>query len=162
MSTARSLPLAVVAGVLVAPTLPAQRVPTTPGVQVTQGLDFGPVIQGVPARVDRQDGARAGRVEIVAAARARVFVQLVLPGLLERPGTARSTLALEFGAADAGYSAQQQVSQQTPFDPRAGTIATLNEAGRGTVFLGGTLVPAPRQPPGPYQAIVTITVTYAD
>ena len=72
-----------------------------------------------------------------------------------------AAMPLSFGASDAGYSQSQSIGSQVTFDPRTSFIAsTLNQQGRGSVFLGGTANPTTNQRAGSYTATITLTVAY--
>lgn len=134
---------------------------TAQTLQVTgiRGVTFGTMVPGIDVVVSRTDGARAAQFDIKGTGSGRtVQLQFTLPTALSGP--AGATLPLVYTAGDAGFSAQQSITNQTGFDPRAPYTALLATDGRGSVFLGCTARPAANQAAGGYSAILTLTVVY--
>jgi len=124
----------------------------------TQALSFGSVIPGIPVHVLKTDALRSGQIQIRGEKFSVLQLEFVLPSSMAGPGTA--SMPLTFDAADAGFSADESITAQTTFDPRAPAFGQLSKNGRGMVFLGGTVRPPSTQPAGSYSAGITLTVSY--
>jgi hypothetical protein len=127
-------------------------------VDAEQGLAFGDVIPGVPHVVSRTDPIGAARIEIRGANRSDIVLSFLLPLQLTGPGGAG--LPLTFGAGAAGFSQSGNINAQVSFDPHSSVVFSLANNGKGTVYLGGTLLPPAQAPTGPYQATITLTISY--
>lgn len=124
-----------------------------------KGLTFGVLLGGLPMSIARNDPVRAGQFNLSAQPKSPIILQLTLPSAMTGP--AGATIPLVFGGGDAGFSAQESISNQQAFDPRASAVVITNASnGRGSVYLGGTAQPAANQRPGSYTGTITLTVTY--
>jgi hypothetical protein len=141
-------------GVLAAP-LAAQRPLTAQGVR---SLVFGVLFPGVSKAIFRTDALNSGQIDVSGFKFSPVQLQFALPAVMTGP--AGATLPLSFGANDGGWSPPQQIGNQIGFDPRAAFVATLDQNGKVSVYLGGTANPLPSQRAGTYTGTVTLTVTY--
>ena len=121
-------------------------------------LDFGDVFAGVARSVSRLDPGSSGMYEVRGARNAEVTFTFTLPDALLSSGG--QTLPIQFGPDDAGFSQTPNQQSSVGFDPRVGFTARLSRRGRAFLWLGGTVLPAPNQAPGVYQAPVTLTVEY--
>jgi hypothetical protein len=122
-----------------------------------QGIAFAAMLPGVPKPVSRTDGAAGGRFNLQGPKDTQVLLQFSLPTSMSGPGGA--TLPVTFGSGDAGYSPQQNINNQTGFDPRTPQMVEISSSGRGSVFLGATARPGPAQQPGAYTGTLILTVT---
>ncbi len=141
-------------GILGVP-LAAQRPLTAQGVR---SLVFGVVFPGLPKSILRTDALNSGQIDVSGVKFSPVQLQFALPAVMTGP--AGATLPLSFGANDGGWSPPQQIGSQIGFDPRAAFVATLDQNGKVSVYLGGTANPLPSQRAGSYTGTVTLTVTY--
>ncbi len=123
-----------------------------------QPLNFGDVLAGVPLHALRTDPVRSGQFELRGAKDVDLMLQFALPDAMSGPGGA--TLRLRFEAGDAGFSATESIGAQQPVDPRSPFTLRLPTNGKGRLFLGGTVEPAPDQRGGDYTATVTLTVAH--
>jgi hypothetical protein len=135
--------------------------PATPAraqvlVSAIQGIAFGAMLPGVPTTVSRTDGASGGRFNLEGPKDTQVLLQFSLPAAMSGPGGA--ALPVSFGSADAGYSPQQNINNQTGFDPRSPQMVEISSSGRGSVFLGATARPGLAQPSGAYTGTLILTV----
>lgn len=128
------------------------------GVSGVRPLAFGTVLPGVAAVVLPTDPVNSGQFNLTGRANGFAFLRFTLPASMAGP--AGATLPLVFGATDAGYSASQAVGNQVLFDPRAFRLVRLSATGRGSVFLGGTALPAVGQRAGDYTGTVTLSVVF--
>jgi hypothetical protein len=119
-----------------------------------QGLRFGVIAPGAPAVVSPLDAAGRAVLELVGSGRVTLTFQL--PPALGAGDEAR--LAVRFGPGD-GRITFPGSSRVLEFDPRL-PLALEIPAGSGgaTVFLGGTVVPAPGQAPHSYDGGITVEV----
>ena len=120
-----------------------------------RGLTFGTAFPGIQVPVPASDAARSAQFDISGVKNSSIQITLLLPSQLTGAGT---TIPLTFGAADGGYSLTGSTAGLMPFDPRVPLTTVLSNSGRGTVFLGGTLVPPNSQRAGSYVGTITITV----
>jgi hypothetical protein len=132
--------------------LQGQRTPTVTSVR---GLAFGTLLPGVPLVVPPADAARSAQFDLRVNNRGLALITFVLPPAMTGPG---APLPLSFGATSAGFSATGSTTGMTIFDPRVPFTGTASNNGRGTVFLGGTALPAGTQSAGSYTGTVTLTV----
>jgi hypothetical protein len=121
-------------------------------------LDFGTVFPGVPEVVSRTDPLRSGQFDVGGERFAEVRLDFTLPSALVEPGG--QSMPLVFASGDGGFSTQNNINAATAFDPRVALIARLSGSGRLFIWLGGTALPAPTQPPGVYTANVTMLASY--
>jgi hypothetical protein len=135
--------------------LTAQRPLTARGVR---SLVFGVVFPGLPKSILRTDGLNSGQIDVSGVKFSPVQLQFALPAVMTGP--AGATLPLTFSANDGGWSPSQQIGNQIGFDPRVAFVATLDQNGRVSVYLGGTANPLSSQRAGTYTGTVTLTVTY--
>jgi hypothetical protein len=135
--------------------LTAQRPITVQGVR---SLTFGAVLPGVPLAILRTNPTNSGQFNLRGARRAQVQLTFTLPTVLAGP--AGATMPISFSASDAGYSQSQSIASQVAFDPKQPFLATLANNGRGSVFVGATVRPAPTQRAGNYTGTLTLTVVY--
>lgn len=121
-----------------------------------RGIAFGTVLPGVPQPVLGTDATRSAQFDLTGPNRSQILLVFTLPPALAAPGG--GTLPIVFGAGSAGWSPSQAIGAQTPFDPVQPFSATLNNSGRGSVFLGATLLPSTTTPAGAYTAPITLTL----
>ncbi len=127
------------------------------GAFARQDLRFGVVVPGLPTVVTRLD-ANAARFEIRGERRAEVSVTLTVPTELVSPGGGRMTI--RFHPDDGGFATTPADANSQAFDPRVPLVTTLSPGGRLYLWLGGTVAPGAVQPPGRYQATISLTVSY--
>lgn len=162
-AAARSFGLATVVGVV------ALALAGRPGRLAAQsasparGLAFGNLLPGVPTGVQPSDPSRSARVDISGALGAGVEITFALPTSMVGPGGA--TMPLSFGAQSGGYASGTSGTISQLFDPRVPFRTTLSlepilVLGRGTVFLGATVLPGGAQAAGAYGATVLMSVAY--
>ncbi|HXM38484.1 MAG TPA: DUF4402 domain-containing protein [Gemmatimonadales bacterium] len=121
-------------------------------------LTFGTVLPGVSSVISRTDPANAGRFNIFSDQQGnQIRMTFTLPAAMIGPAGAQ--MPLVFGAADAGFSATQNINGQVAFDPRTPFNQALPNNGRCSVFLGGRANPATNQRAGAYAGTITLTVT---
>lgn len=125
-------------------------------VSAVRNMTFGLMLPGVPQQVSRIDPTRSGEFALTGTRLTEVNLTFTLPGVLVGPGG--EALNLSFGAADAGYSASENIANQIAFDPRMGFTAQLSNNGRGSVYIGGTALPSAGQSAGAYTASIILTV----
>ncbi len=124
-------------------------------VQGRQALDFATLLPSVPQTVLRTDRSRSGQFDVRGRRNALVMIQLTLPAALRGPGGA--TMPVAFGRDDGGFATRRN-NPQVGFDPNAPYADRLSNNGRGYVFIGGTALPSPTQPPGSYSAPLVLMV----
>ena len=130
----------------------------TVSVLPVQGLRFGVLASGIPAVVSPLDGSRRATIELVGSG--HVSLAFELPAMLEG-GSGRRALPLRFGPGD-GRVTFPGSGQVLVFDPSQPVSFTIPPgSGGATVHLGGSVVPDPRQPPGAYDAGITVNVVVA-
>ena len=125
-------------------------------VSAVRNVTFGLMLPGVPQQVARTDPIRSGEFALTGTRLTEVNLTFTLPGVLIGPGG--EALNLSFGAADAGYSASENIANQIAFDPHVGFTATLSSNGRGSVYIGATALPSAGQSAGAYSASIILTV----
>jgi hypothetical protein len=130
----------------------------TVSVLPVQGLRFGVLASGIPAVVSPLDGSRRATIELVGTG--HVSLSFELPATLQG-GSGRRALPLRFGPGD-GRVTFPGSAQVLVFDPSQPVSFTIPPgSGGATVHLGGSVVPDPRQPPGAYDAGITVNVVVA-
>ena len=133
--------------------LAGQRPLTVTGIQ---SLTFGTLIPGIPSVVPRTDAVKSGRFDVGGPHDTQGQVTFTLPSVLTGP--AGATLPLTFGGSDAGYSQSQNIGSQVGFDPKQPFLISFSGQGRGSVFVGGTALPAPTQRAGSYTGTITLNL----
>jgi hypothetical protein len=103
------------------------------------------------------DGSRRASIELLGAGHVSVSFELP-PGLTA--GSGGPLLPLRFGATD-GRVTFPGSGTVLVFDPAAPVSFTLPQGG-ATVWLGGSAEPASAQPPGAYDAAITVHVVVAN
>jgi hypothetical protein len=128
----------------------------TVSVLPVQGLRFGVLASGIPAVVSPLDGSHRAAIELVGTG--HVSVTFELPATLQ---SGRGVLPLRFGPGD-GRVTFPGSAQVLVFDPSQPVSFTIPPgSGGATVYLGGSVTPDPRQPPGAYDAGITVNVVVA-
>jgi hypothetical protein len=123
-----------------------------------RNLTFGVVLPGVPRVISRTDPLNSGQFNIFSDQQGNAIrMTFTLPAAMNGPAGAQ--IPLVFGAADAGFSATQNINNQIAFDPRAPFTRNLPNTGRCSVFLGGRANPAANQRAGSYSGTIILTVT---
>jgi len=162
------------AAVAVGPTVEAQEV-ATGGANATvlavlavtsvQDLNFGNVLQGVPATADIDVVAEAGDFQVAGAAGSEVALYLQLPEYLWN-STNTDRMIIAFGSTDceidpflAGDAATKSGSE-TVEDPYNLTATALGADNGLHVYLAGTVYPAVDQAVGAYTADIVLTAAY--
>jgi hypothetical protein len=130
----------------------------TVSVLPVQGLRFGMLSTGMPTVISPLDAGRRATVELVGAG--HVTLLLELPQGLRAGGDGGPLLPLRFGATD-GRVTFPGSGTVLVFDPAAPVSFTL-PAGGATIWLGGSAEPASAQPPGAYDAAITVHVVVAN
>lgn len=124
---------------------------------------FGALLPGMPAMVDPQRSARAGKVEIHVAERTEFTVDFALPSRL-RSATGADEIPLAFGAGSACRASRDVQTNCDPIDPGVALPARICSPSADTsvlyVWLGGTALPDAAQAPGSYRATVVATIQY--
>jgi uncharacterized protein DUF4402 len=126
-------------------------------VQGVRSLVFGTVFPGIPKSIVRTDVLNSGQIDVSGAKFTQVQLQFALPAVMTGP--AGATMPLTFGSNDGGWSPPQQIGNQVAFDPRSPFVASLDQNGKVSVYLGGTANPLPSQRAGTYSGTITLTVT---
>lgn len=123
------------------------------GVTTVRALDFGELLPGTVVRVPATDAGSRG--EFVISGSGRVTILMELPAQLSGE---KGTVLMAVGARDGLY--QVNNGELLTFDPRSPLTVSLPSTGGSIVrvFFGGTLVVATAQPPGWYDANVTVQV----
>jgi hypothetical protein len=122
-----------------------------------QGLRWGALAAGIPVPVSPRDAAGRATVELVGSG--QVTVTFTLPAALA--GEAGASLPLRFGPGD-GMVVLPRSTSVIEFDPgEPVTFRIPPDAGGAQIFLGGTALPGPRQPPGSYTGTITVHVQVA-
>lgn len=156
---ARRLALLAAALVLLPGVLAAQRGRGRPvRANGVKNLTFGTIIQGMPRTIARTDGVNAGEIQLSGPHGAPVVLQFVLPAAMSGPGGA--SMPVSFAGAVAGFSPDQDIANQTGFDPRLPYAGAFSQQGRAAVFLGGTAQPAAGQAPGSYTGTIVLNVIF--
>lgn len=130
----------------------------TVSVLPVQGLRFGTLSTGMPTVISPLDASRRATVEVVGSGHVTLLFELP-QGL--RAGAGGPLLPLRFGATD-GRVTFSGSGQVMVFDPAAPVSFTLPPGGGATVWLGGAAEPASGQPPGAYEAGITVHVVVAN
>ncbi len=130
-----------------------------------QDLNFGDVLQGVPATADIDVIAEAGDFQVAGAAGSEVALYLQLPEFLWN-STNTDRMIISFGATDceidpllAGDAANKSATE-TVEDPYNLTATTLGVDNGAHVYLAGTVYPAVDQAVGAYIADIVLTAAY--
>ncbi len=130
-----------------------------------QDLNFGNVLQGVPASADIDIVAEAADFQVAGAAGSEVALYLQLPEYLWNT-TNTDRMLIAFGATDceidpflAGDAATKSGSE-TVEDPYNLTATTLGADNGLHVYLVGTVYPAVDQAVGAYTADIVLTAAY--
>ena len=127
------------------------------------GLRFGNIFPGTLRAIDPQTSPGAGRFEIRGGEGAEFELALVLPSEL-RSDTSSAVMPIRFGPRAGCHRDGVQPVDCQYYDPAVTLTARLpSTGGRDGVFsvwLGGTVEPAPDQVPGPYTGFATATVAY--
>ncbi len=123
-----------------------------------RNLAFGTIFPGVPEVVRRTDPT-SGRFNLRGRRNLEVRIVLTLPVVMTRT-TGGNTMPIQFGAADGGFSRQNNVGTSQVFDPRAPLVTRLGRNGRLFIWLGGTALPSSTQRSGNYRATITLTAAY--
>jgi hypothetical protein len=147
------------ASILALAEVPSSRITIT---SVT-GLHFGSFTPGAPRTVDPQTSPGAARFEIRGANGAEFELAITLPSEL-RSENSTAVLPIDFGPqAGCVREGVQPVGCQY-YDPSATLTARFSTAGGPdevvSVWIGGTIEPAPDQVPGPYSGFATASVAY--
>jgi hypothetical protein len=129
----------------------------TVSVLPVHGLRFGMLSTGMPTVISPMDASRRATVELVGAGHVTLLFELP-QGL--RAGDGGALLPLRFGATD-GRVTFPGSGTVLVFDPAAPVSFTLPPGG-ATVWLGGAAEPAAAQPPGAYDAGITVHVVVAN
>lgn len=122
-----------------------------------QGLRFGMLSTGMPTTISPLDAGRRATVELVGSGHVTLLFELP-QGL--RAGAGGPLLPLRFGATD-GRVTFPGSGTVLVFDPAAPVSFTLPPGG-ATIWLGGSAEPASAQPPGAYDAAITVHVVVAN
>jgi hypothetical protein len=130
----------------------------TVSVLPVQGLRFGMLSTGMPTVISPLDAGRRATVELVGSG--HVTLLLELPQGLRAGGDGGPLLPLRFGATD-GRVTFPGSGTVLVFDPAAPVSFTLPQGG-ATIWLGGSAEPASAQPPGAYDAAITVHVVVAN
>lgn len=130
-----------------------------------QDLNFGNVLQGVPATADIDVIAEAGDFQVAGAGGSEVALYLQLPEYLWN-STNTDRMIISFGATDceidpllAGDAANKS-GTETVEDPYNLTATTLGVDNGAHVYLAGTVYPAVDQAVGAYTADIVLTAAY--
>lgn len=131
--------------------------PTSVEVVAVQGLQFGPLLPGVPESISVTDAAR--RAEIILTGTGTVELAVLLPRAMNS-STGRQ-IPLRFGAADAAILRNASTAP-VPMNPTGTLRVQLQGDGAPTrLLLGGTALPAPDQPAGDYTTTVVLVFVHA-
>lgn len=122
-----------------------------------QGLQFGPLLPGVPESISVNDAAR--RAEIVLSGQGTVDLTIVLPRALTAPGGLQ--IPLRFGSADGAVLRNASVAP-VAINPMGTVRVQLQGDGAPThLLLGGTALPARDQAAGEYTTTVVLMIVHA-
>ncbi|MBI4513032.1 MAG: DUF4402 domain-containing protein [Gemmatimonadetes bacterium] len=127
-------------------------------VRPLRDLLFGDVFPGVSKGVSRLDPTNSGHLEVRGEGGREVVFTFTLPAALVAGGG--QTLAVSFGTDDGGFAETNVQASSVGFDPRVPYTNRFAANNRAFVWLGGIVLPAGAQTPGPYSATVTLTVAY--
>ncbi|HWK88618.1 MAG TPA: hypothetical protein VNP72_01435 [Longimicrobium sp.] len=123
------------------------------------GLRFGMLNTGMPTVISPLDAGRRATVELVGSGHVTVLFELP-QGL--RAGASGPFLPLRFGATD-GRVTFPGTGRVMVFDPAAPLSFNLPPGqGGATIWLGASAQPAAAQPPGAYEAAITVHVVVAN
>jgi hypothetical protein len=146
--------LGLAAGAGPAPAAAQQSVAVVP----VQGLQFGPLMPGIPTDVSPVDRERRASLELVGGG--HVTVTLQLPDALVSTASARLPLLFPPGSARIVFA---KSGRTIDFDPLAPVSFNLPPGqGGATLYLGGSARPAATQPPGTYTGSITARVVIAN
>ena len=130
-----------------------------------QDLNFGNVLQGVPAVADIDIIAEAADFQVAGAAGSEVALYLQLPEFLWN-STNTDRMQIAFGATDcevdpllAGDAANKSATE-TVEDPYNISAVTLGVDNGAHVYLAGTIFPAVDQAVGAYSGDIVLTAAY--
>lgn len=126
-------------------------------------LNFGILIPGTPTTINARTSANAGKFDIRGARRAEFTLTLTLPTEL-RVGLGPLALPITFSGTSGCRGAVDNQNACSTYDPSTVFTARIrNQAAPNNtyfVWLGGTVTPAPGQPPGEYTAVISALVQY--
>ena len=139
--------------------VPSSRITIT---AVTE-LRFGTLLPGAPRTIDPQTSPGAGRFEIRGATGAEFELAIALPTEL-RSDTSAAVMPIDFGPQAGCHREGAQPVGCRYYDPSV-TLTTRFPTTTGpdevfSVWLGGTILPASDQAPGPYSGFATASVAY--
>ncbi|UCG63182.1 MAG: hypothetical protein JSV52_07850 [Candidatus Zixiibacteriota bacterium] len=130
-----------------------------------QDLNFGNVLQGVPASADIDVIAEAGDFQVTGAASTEVALYLQLPEFLWN-STNTDRMIISFGSTDCEVdtlitaTAAAKSGNETVEDPYNITAVTLGGGGGAHLFLAGSVYPAVDQAVGAYAGDIVLTAAY--
>lgn len=120
-----------------------------------QDLAFGLLQPGLPMSVPPSDASRRAEVEVRGSG--FLVLDFVLPSEMVSAGGAR--LPIRFGSSDAIVEYLRRGGTYT-VNPNTATFLPIFRFQRGVlIYLGGTVDPAPDQPPGRYVAAISIQIS---
>ncbi len=126
-------------------------------------LRFGSILPGVPRTIDPQTSSRAGRFELRGAEGTEFELAMTLPTELHSD-TSSAVMPISFGPRAGCHREGVQLPGCQYYDPSTTLTAWFATSGEPdeilSVWLGGTVQPAPDQMRGPYTAFATATVAY--
>jgi hypothetical protein len=126
-------------------------------------LNFGILIPGAPTTINARTSANAGKFDIRGARRAEFTLSLTLPTEL-RVGSGPLALPISFSGTSGCRGTLNNQNACSTYDPSTVFTARIrNQAAPNNtyfVWLGGTVTPAPEQPPGEYTAVISALVQY--
>ena len=126
-------------------------------------LDFGVLIPGNPTTINARTSVNAGKFDIRGVRRAEFTLTLTLPTEL-RVGLGPLTMPITFNGTSGCRGAMDNQNACSTYDPSTVFTARIrNQAAPNNtyfVWLGGTVTPAPGQPPGEYTAFISALVQY--
>ena len=126
-----------------------------------QDLNFGnQIFPGTEKRIDPKD-ANAASFVISGDVGKQVQIQFHLPEYLS--DSEGNNLSIYFTSSGAAYSIDETgKTTANIFDPKAGTVTTLNTNGKLYVWLGGVIQPLSNQPGTAYTSDIVLDVSYAN
>ncbi len=129
-------------------------------VTVNNDLVFGSVFPGIPKGITKYTAGSACEFQITGTAGDEITIDFTLPTYMNVSGY---NMQMIFNETDCAIDTAATPDQSDPefdnLDPWHTLTYRLGSAGM-TVWLGGTVVPALRQPQGSYSASIVITVQY--